>query len=101
MIVQQGDVILTKIEKLPVGTKLIKGNVLHKGDNHSHLVSGRFTLRIKDNDVFIIVKDKCVLDHDEHGKSNKKYRTLEKGVYKKSIVMEYDHMLEESRRVID
>jgi hypothetical protein len=64
-------------------------------------VSGDFKLFTHCDDVFLVSNSKCILDHDEHGLSDEKFRSIPKGIYKKSIVIEYDHMLEESRKVID
>jgi hypothetical protein len=100
MYIQQGDVILTKCE-LPIVVDEIKGNVIHQGDNHSHTIDGDFKLLKAGNDFFVCTNSICTLEHCEHGRIEKKYRTITEGIYKKSIVLEYDHFTEESKEVID
>ena len=94
--VQQGDVILKKIEKLLENTKSIQGNLIHKGYSHSHTIQGDFELVESGNDFFVIAKNNCQVVHEEH-----KPIVLESGIYHKVIVSEYDHFLEESREVVD
>lgn len=93
---QTGDVLYFKIDSIPESAKKIKGNLIHQGRDHHHLIEGKFDLYSIGDDMFINVKAKSKLTHPEH-------KTIEipKGFYKKSIVVEYDHFLEESRQVID
>jgi hypothetical protein len=93
---QTGDVLYFKQDKLPTKSKVVKGNVVHKGRDHHHLIEGKFELLKNGDDIFINAKAKCKLTHPEH-----KTIELPKGFYKKEVVMEYDHFLEESRVVID
>lgn len=93
---QTGDVLYFKIESIPKAAKKTKGNLIHQGRDHHHLIEGKFEILSLNDDMFINVKAKSRLTHPEH-------KTIEipKGLYKKGIVVEYDHFLEESRRVID
>lgn len=96
MYLQTGDVLYKKIDKLPSRAKKLKGNLIHKGQNHHHTIRGRFELLEKDGKMFINVKAKSYLEHEEHSTLE-----IQKGFYEKDIVEEYDHFLEESRAVID
>lgn len=93
---QTGDVLYKETKSIPKDAKKIKGNLIHKGRDHHHLIEGKFNLFMDGEQMFIEAKDKCELTHTEH-----KTIILPKGKYKKDIVLEYDHWLEESRRVID
>ena len=100
MFIQQGDVILTKIETLPSGMISTDfGNVIHKGLNHVHSISGEF--KLYNDGEFLEVLSESVLGHPEHGKSDEVFRKVPVGFYKKSIVQVYDHFLEEAREVQD
>jgi hypothetical protein len=93
---QTGDVLYFEVSAIPETAKKIKGNLIHQGRDHHHLIEGKFEL-MKDGDVmFIKANGKCKLTHPEH-----KTIELPKGLYKKEIVQEYDHFLEESRKVVD
>lgn len=93
---QTGDVLYKKIDAIPKDAKIFKSNLIHQGNNHKHIISGKFTLYKKENDLFIKATGKCKLLHDEH-----KTIEMDNGIYKKDILLEYDHFLEESRAVID
>lgn len=96
MYFQTGDVLYFKTESIPKAAKPIKGNLIHQGNNHKHTISGKFKLYKTKDDMFIRCDGTCKLLHEEH-----KIISIPKGIYKKGIVMEYDHWLEESRQVID
>lgn len=91
---QQGDVILKECEK-PSNIEKLKTDLLWKGQNHHHRLRGKFMIGKVKDDLFVHSKG-SELFHEEH-------KTLEipEGFYKLDIVKEYDHFLEESRRVID
>jgi hypothetical protein len=91
---QHGDVLLKEAE-LPKEAKKVKTNVLHKGLNHTHNLTGKFQVYSCEQDIYL-VSSGCNVVHGEH-----KPIAILKGVYKKSIVVEYDHFKEESREVID
>jgi hypothetical protein len=96
MYLQTGDVLYKQVDKLPKKLKKLKGNLIHQGRDHHHLIEGKFQLHEGDEGFFIETKGMCSLTHPEH-----KTLMLEKGLYKKEIVQEYDHWTEESRAVID
>jgi len=93
---QTGDVLYFPTLTIPKTAKKIKGNLIHQGRDHHHLIEGKFELFQEGDEMFINVKAKSKLTHPEH-------KTIEipKGLYKKGIVQEFDHFLEESRQVID
>lgn len=93
---QTGDVLYKKTEKLPEGLKSIPGNLIHNGYSHQHTIEGDFELLNNDTDFYVLAKDTCKLLHAEH-----KTIDIPAGIYKKEIVKEYDHFLEESREVVD
>lgn len=79
----------------PTAGEVLDTDVFYKGLNHLHRIRGNFTI-IKENDEIFIHSDGCEAFHDEH-----KAIPLPPGIYRLSIVKEYDHLLEESRAVID
>lgn len=96
MYFQQGDVLAKKIKELPQGLNIVNGNLIHKGRDHHHLIDGDFSLYAVGDDFYIEARGICRLTHPEH-----KDIDLPAGLYRKDIVMEYDHLAEDSRRVID
>lgn len=96
MYLQNGDVLLFEIDSLPDFVKTITGNTLHMGLNHTHEIAGDFELFSDDKDIYLKAGEGCRLTHQEH-----KEISVPAGVYKKSIVKEYDHFKEEARSVID
>jgi hypothetical protein len=114
---QQGDCILKKLGnhgvfenehlKIPNDTTLRPGNLVLKGQTNSHaLYGGKFQLLEKDNILFIKVEEATVLDHvkDHNGtreSAEHHAQWIPPGEYFFDGVMEYDHLLEEARQVID
>jgi len=96
MYLQTGDVLYFKNKAIPASAKEVKTDVFHKGDNHTHRVRGDFSIYEDGNDSYLECRSECELFHDEH-----QMIKAEPGIYKKRIVLEYDHLLEESRQVID
>ena len=95
---QQGDVIF-KCSKKPVKAKRLKGNVVVEGSHggNNHVLGGSdFTLLDVEGKPFLEIKKDTDALHPEH-----KTITLPKGYYELVRVKEYDHILEESREVID
>jgi len=96
---QQGDVCLTRA-KIPAGAKNKAGNVLRDGETtgHAHRVTGTdFNLFESDGRLYVDVKSPdCALVHEEHHVIE-----LPVGQFEITPVYEYDHFLEESRRVRD
>lgn len=93
-IYQQGDVLLKTIPK-PTGVTLEKTDLLYKGEQHHHRMKGKFKIATKGEQKFVHSKG-ATLFHEEH-----KDVEIPEGFYEMDIVREYDHALEESRRVID
>ena len=98
MLIQQGDVLVTKVKE--VRGKKLKHLVLAEGEatGHCHeITSGEAELYEHEGTLFLSVKsEKAVLTHEEHHAVE-----IPKGDYKIGIVREYDHLLEETRRVAD
>ena len=118
LIYQQGDVILKAIgtfgifekeyAKIPEDAKEVQGNLLLKGTINSHaLYGGGFVLSEKDGVLFLDVIEPTTLDHvkdhrvesPEHAEHHA--QVIDVGQYFLSPLMEYDHLKEESRRVVD
>ena len=116
--IQQGDVIIKKcgvtgifkqeFQDIPAAAKKVKGNLVLKGTTNSHaLYGGEFQL-FQDNGVlFIEVTKETKLDHvQDHRAARPKHAEhhaikIPPGKYFLSHLMEYDHMKEEARVVID
>ena len=118
IIIQQGDCLLKKCgefgyfkvehKEIPKGAKLIKGNLLLKGQTNSHaLYGGKFELRTHNGVTFLDVKKETKLDHvQDHRVAKPKHaehhaQKIPVGQYFLDGVMEYDHQKEEARVVID
>lgn len=115
-LVVQGDCILKKCgdfdeyydghKSIPKDAEEVVGNLLLKGQTNSHaLYGGKFQLLKKDNVLFLRVDETTVLDHvkdlisNENAEHHAQY--IPKGEYFLDELLEYDHVLMESRRVID
>lgn len=114
---QQGDCLIKKCGKfevfevehksIPADAKVKSGNLVLKGQTNSHaLYGGKFQLLEKDNVLFIRVDEATVLDHvkDHNGsRENAEHHAqwIPQGEYFFDGVMEYDHLKEEARQVID
>ena len=104
MLLQQGDVLLKKIDKLPNGEKKQiydkRGIVFAEGEatGHYHLVKNIDVSRIYtidgkryfENDIPVEI------EHQEHDKI-----LIPAGIWEVGIIVEYDHFTEEAREVID
>lgn len=118
LIFQQGDAILKRVgifdasekeyPKIPESAKPIKTNLILKGQTNSHaLYGGEFEILKDDDTLFVIVKQDTTLDHvKDHNSLNPQHaehhaQIIPAGEYFVSPLMEYDHLKEESRRVID
>lgn len=93
---QTGDILYFKIESLPKNVDELKTDLFHKGENHSHRVRGDFSIYKSGDDMYLECRGVCELFHEEHTVIK-----ADPGIYKKRVVLEYDHILEESREVID
>lgn len=93
---QQGDCLLFS-EAIPTKLKTVKGDLLHKGQQHHHRLSGgKFKILTDGTNRFIQVDKATKLVHEEHNPIS-----LAKGQYRLGLVQEYDHFTEEARAVID
>jgi hypothetical protein len=93
---QQGDALFFPNEKIPKDATLRKDNVAVQGLRR-HLAIGK---NVKVYDGFIGVPEKgSTIKHPEHSLNADTKLTF--GPWKVNQVMEYDHLLEESRKVID
>ena len=93
-------------ETIPSDAKPVEGNLVLKGQTNSHaLYFGEFQLFEKDGVLFIDVKTPCVLDHVKDHKfqvrAEHHAQWIPVGKYFHDGIIEYDHLLQESRRVVD
>ena len=97
---RHGDVLLKKSDGKALKRKALTKAVLHKGQNHEHTIKGKFYIREKDGQKYVGLLGPCTLGHAEHGplKMTPKQAGGELLV---AIQNEYDHLSEESRKVID
>jgi len=96
---RHGDVMIKTFKgfKIPKEAKLKKTVILHQGNNNTHAFkSGDVMSGELAGKRYLKVKRKAVIDHAEHGKGD-----VPPGDYYVEIKSEYDHFLEESRKVID
>jgi hypothetical protein len=115
---QQGDCLIKPIgkfgvftqefEEIPKNAKPLKTNLVLKGSTNSHaLYNGEFELFEADGIIFIDAKTEITLDHvKDHLVSNPMHaehhaQTIAAGKYFVPPLMEFDHLKEESRQVID
>ena len=99
MFVQQGDVIFTRIERVPdKAMTRIASRVLVEGEHtgHSHVLSGEASVLTDGYTLYVIVGDPVEVVHPEHG-----IVTLDPGIWQVGRVQEYDHFAEEARDVQD
>jgi len=105
MLLQQGDVLIKSIDKLPenLSKVLPKENklILAEGEatGHCHAISDIDNVELlqdKNGNLFLDVKEEIDLTHDEHNTI-----TINPGQYEIDIVREYDHFEEEARKVED
>ena len=113
---QQGDCLIKKCGKfnvfemeymdIPKDAKEVKGNLVIKGQTNSHaLYFGEFKLYEKDSVLFIEVLTPTILDHVKGHKyqvrAEHHAQWLPVGKYFKDDLMEFDHLKEEARKVVD
>jgi len=115
---QQGDCLIKPIgkfgvftqefDKIPKAAKPLKGNLVLKGQTNSHaLYNGEFELFEHEGTIFIDAKTDVTLDHvKDHLVATPTHaehhaQSIAAGKYFVPPLMEYDHLKEESRRVID
>jgi hypothetical protein len=115
-VIQQGDCLIKKcgtegvfvdeFTSIPSDAKKVEGNLVLKGSTNSHaLYGGKFQLYKSGERLFLKVDETTVLDHvkDLQSKSHAEHHAqyVPPGEYFVDELLEYDHLLEESRRVID
>lgn len=96
MYFQQGDCLLKQCAIDSENAKRVNSDLLHKGQNHHHRLRGKFEMYEDGGKRFVRAGEGAELFHEEH-----KAIALPPGEYRLDIVLEYDHLREESRQVID
>lgn len=96
---QQGDVILVSINKLPEDLKP-HNNVLAEGEatGHHHTANGAgiAVMEGEKGELFLQAPLGATIEHEEH-----KVLDVPAGTYEVRRVQEYDHFEQEARRVVD
>ena len=98
MILQQGDVIIKKVESIK-GKKLNHLTLaIGEATGHHHTITeGEAELYEENGILFLRVNsEEATLTHQEH-----KPIVIEKGDYEIGIVREYDHLTEDTKNVSD
>lgn len=101
---RHGDVLIkrTKSFAIPKGVKLKPVKTLFKGQNHDHYFSKGEALSAEvDGKWYLRVKKHAMISHGRGKSSEHATKPVPVGDYWVEIQSEYDHMKEESRRVID
>jgi hypothetical protein len=95
--IQQGDILIRKIKKLPKGAKLLNTNVVAEGEatGHAHTIERASILEL-DGLMYVDVTDTATITHQEHLPL-----TIPKGVWQIGRVQEYDYIAEQARIVVD
>jgi hypothetical protein len=98
---QQGDVIIRKIEGLPSNLKSLNHRVLAEGETtgHCHQIAEKELSDLycdEKGNLFLHAEKPVILKHNVHNPVK-----IPKGDYVVDRVMEYDHFAEEARRVQD
>ena len=95
---QQGDVVIIKVSEIK--GKRLNHLTLAKGEatGHHHIITkGDAELYEHEGTMFLRVNsEEAILTHQEHNTI-----TIPKGDYKINIVREYDHFVEEAKKVRD
>lgn len=100
--IQQGDVLLERVAKLPYGAKAKEfpnGIILAEGEvtGHHHMIKDAGAKAYELNGVlYVEVKDPVILTHEEH-----KNLPIPPGIYKVGQVKEYDHLTQVTKQVVD
>lgn len=104
---QQGDVLITKIKKLPAKAKRRESRVLAEGEGtHVHAIAETaedVKLFEHDGVLYLSTDVDTDIEHRAIGGGAGEHGTITvpPGTYKVDQVKEYDHFAEEARRVID
>lgn len=98
--IQQGDVLIFKVDEIPQGAKRLDHLILAEGEatGHAHrIVSGDAVLFAAETSLYLkVTSEKALLTHEEHGEQN-----IERGLYRIGGVREMDYDEMEARRVQD
>ncbi len=118
-LIQQGDCVLKVIGvkgiykkeflQIPTDAKKLDTSLVLKGDTNSHaLYSGKFEVLKSDseNRIFLKVTEPCYLDHvKDHNvapvKAEHHAQWIPVGEYFSDDLLEYNHITEESKRIVD
>lgn len=78
IIARQGDITVSEVDTLPKGLKVDVTNILVLGEStgHSHKLAKGKVYKAKNGDIYLDVKEKTQIIHEEH-----KPITLKKGKY--------------------
>ena len=104
MLLQQGDLLLRKVEKMPSGKEIKpteRGLVLAEGEatGHAHVITeiqAATMIKTSDGKMYLKVVKTVPLKHDEHH-----IIIIEPGEYEVGKVLERDHLSRITREVID
>jgi hypothetical protein len=102
MFLQQGDVLIFKIEKLPAGLKLLKKDergftLAHGESGHAHVIADEDTVFVsEDGTLYVQASAPVTLHHEEH-----KAITIDPGLYRVGRVQEVDPFTKEISSVRD
>ncbi|MBF0345995.1 MAG: hypothetical protein HQL06_17435 [Nitrospirae bacterium] len=97
----QGDVVLTKVRKLPIGLNKVEQQggryIVARGESgNTHAIEGEeIELYEKDGVLYIKSEQPCCLKHEEH-----KPIEIEPGIYRVRRVREYDVFAVEDKKRI-
>lgn len=98
--IQQGDVCLERIDKIPEGAIQIKAKPLALGEvtGHSHRIETPNLAEFFEisGTLFVRTKNAVRLVHEEH-----RPVVLDPGIWRVGIVREYDHFADMERQVQD
>jgi|WetSurMetagenome_2_1015567.scaffolds.fasta_scaffold246189_2 hypothetical protein len=96
---QHGDVLIKSINYIPKNAKPVESTILAEGEStgHIHRINGGKAIIYMVNLImYLKVIKKISLIHEEH-----KALFIPPGNYQIDKVKEYDHFLEEARKVVD
>lgn len=108
-VIRHGDVLLKKTATKTKKRRAQKRGVLHKGAGNDHALVGSFYVREEDGKKFLGILGKTTIVHvmrpsgapAEHGPITLTPKMLGGTELEVDIQLEYDHLSEESRQVID
>jgi hypothetical protein len=97
--IQQGDVLIERVDSIPPKSKTLPHRTLREGEatGHSHVaVAEDVRLFMQGGKLFMSAPSGTTIVHEEHNPV-----TVPPGDYAINGVREYDHFDEESREVLD